>query len=529
MSAPHFTLITSASYVNAELAAEFGRLPPAFLPFGHSRLFQHQIRDIKAASTGEGDRIVLTLPESFEPDQWDADWLQKEGVQVLHLPDSLSLVESIKSALILGEARGSLGILHGDTLFLSPIDQTPDIVSVTAATEAYDWGRLTPTGIVGEDETTENPWVLTGWFSLRSASDFLKSLAREAALTEALADYHRDHPLKQVDIGGWLDFGHLQTFYKARAKVSTARSFNALSIFEHSVLKSGGKPGKLDAEATWFETVPPALRLYFPAFLGRESNGYRLAYEVSPTLHELYVFGALGAATWRQILSGCFDFMSVCAALPELSPFKRGDRDALAELVTAKTTGRLLEWSVDRGVDLDREWTSDGKRLPSLNRISEITAAIAAKSAAIPGVMHGDLCFPNMFYNFRQGLIKVIDPRGGVIDGEPRVGGDLRYDLAKLNHSLQGYDLILAGRYVLSGQGSHDVSIDVSPPAGGGRLIGIASELELAGQGVSDPAITAMTIHMFLSMLPLHADRSDRQDAFLANALRLFARLEQTA
>ena len=529
MSDPRLTLITSASYVNAELAAEFGRLPPSFLPFGHNRLFQRQVQNLKSVFNGEGDRIVLTLPESFQPDQWDADWLDKEGVEVLHLPDGLSLAESVKSALILSEASGVLGILHGDTLFLSPVDPTVDIVSVTPAAEAYDWGQLTPTGLVGGEHPTESPRVLTGWFSFGSAAGFLKSLARENAFTKALADYHCDHPLNQVDLGGWLDFGHLQTFYKARAKVSTARSFNALSISEHSVLKSGGKPGKLDAEAGWFESVPAPLRLYFPAFLGREANGYRLAYEVSPTLHELYVFGDLGAATWRQILSGCFDFMSVCADLPDLSPFLGSGRDPLAELVTAKTTGRLRDWSVERGVSLSQEWTSDGKRLPSLARISEITADIAAKSAPIPGVMHGDLCFPNMFYNFRQGLIKVIDPRGGVVDGEPLVGGDLRYDLAKLNHSLQGYDLILAGRYFLTGRGSYEVGIDVAPPVRSRRLSEIAGEFQLAGQGVADPAITAMTIHMFLSMLPLHADRPDRQDAFLANALRLFAQLERAA
>lgn len=529
MSSARLTLITSASYVNAELAAEFGRLPSAFLPFGHSRLFQRQVRWIRQTFSGEADRIILTLPESFQPDPWDREWLESNSVEVLYLPDGLSLGESIRSALILGEASGALGILHGDTLFLSAIDDEEDAVSVTDASEAYDWGRLTSSNLRDQPGSPDSSRILTGWFSFASASAFVKSLTRAPGFTDALADYDRDRPLKQVDSPGWLDFGHLQTFYKARAKVSTARSFNALSISDHSVLKSGGKPGKLDAEAAWFETVPPALRLYFPAFLGREANGYRLAYEVSPTLHELYVFGNLGAASWRQILSGCFDFMAVCSSMPQLSPFSGSDRDPVVELVTAKTAGRLADWSQDRGVGLDTEWTYDGRRLPSLNRIAEATAEIAARSAPIPGVMHGDLCFPNMFYNFRQGLIKVIDPRGGLTDGEPLVGGDLRYDLAKLNHSLQGYDLILAGRYALSGQGSQDLTMDVAPPARDWSLSSLAAEFDLAGQTVRDPAITAMTIHMFLSMLPLHADRPDRQDAFLANALRLYSSLEQTA
>ena len=35
-------LISSAAYVEPELEAEFGRLPPAFLPLGNRRLFVHQ-------------------------------------------------------------------------------------------------------------------------------------------------------------------------------------------------------------------------------------------------------------------------------------------------------------------------------------------------------------------------------------------------------------------------------------------------------------------------------------------------------
>jgi hypothetical protein len=35
-----------------------------------------------------------------------------------------------------------------------------------------------------------------------------------------------------------------------------------------------------------------------------------------------------------------------------------------------------------------------------------------------------------------------------------------------------------------------------------------------------------MQVHLFLSMLPLHADDPARQDALLANALRLYATLE---
>ena len=54
-------LITSAAYANSEMAAEFGILPPSFLPAGNTRLFRHQAQLLSKIA----DRVVLTLPESF--------------------------------------------------------------------------------------------------------------------------------------------------------------------------------------------------------------------------------------------------------------------------------------------------------------------------------------------------------------------------------------------------------------------------------------------------------------------------------
>jgi hypothetical protein len=39
-------------------------------------------------------------------------------------------------------------------------------------------------------------------------------------------------------------------------------------------------------------------------------------------------------------------------------------------------------------------------------------------------------------------------------------------------------------------------------------------------------AVRATTVSLFLSMPPLHADRPDRQQAFIANALRLWRDLD---
>lgn len=44
--------------------------------------------------------------------------------------------------------------------------------------------------------------------------------------------------------------------------------------------------------------------------------------------------------------------------------------------------------------------------------------------------------------------------------------------------------------------------------------------------GVSESQLYAMQIQLFLSMLPLHNDRPDRQLGFIGNAYRLYDRLQ---
>ncbi|HWX46635.1 MAG TPA: capsular biosynthesis protein [Roseomonas sp.] len=525
-AAPPLLLITSAAYVNAEIAAEFGHLPPCFLPFGHARLYAAQLAGLPA----DGARRVLTLPASFTPSDWDRRWLEEKSVELLPVPDDLSLGESVLYALTLCDARGALRILHGDTLFLEPPGTAADGIGVATTSDAYAWGAVSRGAgrafnrrLVAEEQGEQ---VLTGWFSLADAPGFVRALTRARGdFLAALDLYAAEHPLQLQEMRGWLDFGHLQTFYRARSQVSTTRAFNALTVSGHTVLKTGDKADKLAAEAAWFEALPPPLRLHTPPFLGREGEGYRIGYEFSPTLHELFVFGRLEPAAWRPIMAGCFDFLAACARFRPAPPLATAP-DALRALALDKTQARLESWARSGGPDLDEPWRYDGLPLPSLRRIAEETARVAAASDPLPGVMHGDFCFPNTFFDFRQRLVKVIDPRGGLREGEHTVQGDLRYDLAKLKHSVEGYDLILAGRHRLERHGARDVALHLPRDGAAGFLPGIAAEFTLQGQRISDPGITALTIHLFLSMLPLHADRPDRQRAFLANALRLYAQME---
>ncbi|MCR5879219.1 phosphotransferase [Phenylobacterium sp. J367] len=196
---------------------------------------------------------------------------------------------------------------------------------------------------------------------------------------------------------------------------------------------------------------------------------------------------------------------------------------ALRQLAAEKTLARLETFARDTGWPIDKRIRYGDRACPSLVRIAEqLASAMDLRSGRREVAMHGDLCFSNLLWDSRNRRIKAIDPRGAV-DRAPTLHGDLRYDLAKLAHSVVGrYDQIIAGRYALSADG--EIAFD--PVACQPWLEGALADLVVDGQGGLSQPVRAVMASLFLSMLPLHADRPDRQQAFLANALRLWCELD---
>jgi len=523
------TLITSASYVCSELAAEYGKLPSAFLPIGHKRLYELQIHILREINAHE--LIYLTVPMSYQIPMADLEYLAKEQVHLIKVPDDLRLAESILYSLeAISNVDYQVVLLHGDTL----IYDLPSIVEDTVATGVspgiYNWGSLKHAKFLNVDsKSTQADMVLAGYFTFGDAALLRQSLVRsQGDFVRALDFYDNDQALTEFVVSDWLDFGHLQTFYKARCQIKTHRSFNEISINFREIYKTGSNEQKIKAEAHWFNQIPLDLRMYAPALLGYGNDPkpwYKLEYLPNPSLHELLVFGELNALNWRRILDGCFTFLHACiqnshAQLIEL-PI-----NTLELLVLNKTPFRLQKFFEDAKIDPKTQWSYEGKKLPSLLTIAQITAkTIKLENPRAIGVMHGDLCFTNIFYDFRTQKIQVIDPRGTLDGVNPSIFGDIRYDMAKLNHSLLGgYDFILANRFDCAGFDERDLTITFHDDGKLNSFESLSKELCVAGIDLCSLEIQAITIHLFLSMLPLHDDRPDRQKAFLAIALRLFSK-----
>lgn len=525
-------LITSGTYVSLEIAAEFGRIPPSFLPIGNRRLYTWQIEEIRRHSPDS--RIVMSLPDDFRMDRTDQQALDTLGIEVARAPAHLSLGASLTYVILAANLiRGGLAILHGDTLLFDfPLEQ-PDIVSVGVTQVYYPWAdyeadngriRFPETGETGTDRH-----VLTGAFHLSDVPLFLRGLAQsESKFLKALEFYSEQKGLEPISSGRWFDFGHLHTYFQSRRTVTTARHFNRLETESHFFVKSSTNQAKIEAELHWFETLPQELKIYVPDVLRAKAAGdaaaYRIEYCYLTTLNDIFVFGRLPPSVWRSVFDACSEFLDTARTLKPVDPLTHGDGD----LYRNKTLSRLEQFAARNDVDLDAEWRLDGRPLPSLRRMTETLAAtISPTTTQDIGVLHGDFCFSNILFDFRTQRVKVIDPRGLDSLGRNTIYGDVRYETAKLHHSVVGmYDHIIAGQFQLERNGPRDLSLVLPDEKHVNAIQKVFAGTAFGGRSLDDLSAPAISTLLFLSMLPLHEDNPSRQWGLLANALRLFRQME---
>ena len=532
MSADRTIIIASGAYLDPQLEVEFGRIPPSFLPLGGKRLYEHQYRLLSDLDA----RLILSLPEDFVLSDQDAHVLTQLSIELLRVPAGLSLGASIVYIINLAAcAGGPVSILHGDTLFEGFDLDILDAVSTGPIQVGYEWGQVYETkGALVLDSDRElltkmDPTILTGWFSFSDGFSLVQAITKKGGnFLEGVLSYAKKYQLKTFHANDWFDFGHADTYYQSRRRITTQRSFNDLEITKRQVTKRSDNSNKISAEAAWFENLPSDLRIYTPALLSHKTVNqgvsYSLEYLHLPTLSELLVFGRLPVGAWNKIFNAADEVLSRFA---DCSPKIEGIEN-INDIYEKKTLERLDQYSRSSGLDLTAPCRFNGSWLPSISHMVAMAGELVPQSTSkYLGLIHGDFCFSNLLYDHRADLLKMIDPRGIDSAGLQTSFGDRRYDIAKMHHSVIGrYDQIIAGHYGLTINSPLDMTLVLPEEK---QFLEIEGEFNLhhfAGLSIEDASAPAICVMLFLSMLPLHADRPDRQHAFLANAMRLFLLLD---
>ncbi len=516
-------LINSAAYVNAEFRNELGAIPPCFLPIGNHKLLYYQVKALRQAF-GDQEPIYLSLPEGYRLNLMEVFLIHTLSLEVIFVPEGISLGKAITySVTKVGIQHSPLRLLHGDTL-LKQFPMEEDCIALGNTQDNYEWEWSHP---------TERKLAWCGYFSFSEAQQFLEALvAKEHNFVAAVHYYaaqqaHIDYP----QMNEWYDLGHINTYFRSRSAITTQRVFNTLKINQGVVWKSGVLTRKIEAEAYWLTQIPAALKRYIPQLIqtGTTSDHhffYETEYLPLLPLNEILVHGRNPVAFWEKLFALIGQYMSESRRLfPAQQSLERIDQDARA-LYVDKTYTRLAEYAHQSHITLDTPLHYDGKILPSLREIAQDCIDRALTLPVIPAICHGDLCFSNILFDSRADTIKVIDPRGLTHQQELSIYGNQVYDLAKLHHSVIGlYDFIIADAFVI--ERSEDLGSTIRFTLDE-RLLAI-QQVFLARpfiEGIDNAQIMAVTILLFLSMLPLHSDKPYRQEAMLLNACRLYAQLK---
>ena len=520
-------LILSAAYIERELESEFGQLPPSFLPLGNKRLFQHQVK-----LAPKGCKVFLTIPESYAISAPDRKWLDDNHVNILEIPENLSLGASIVAAVNLsGHSLDSdLHLLYGDSLF-KKLPKGKDIASTSTVSDSYNWASVSETSqewIHPENHDLNiGSRVIDGYFKFSNPRLLISAVTKSKwDFLKGLSLYHKETGLAAIESDGWLDFGHVNTYYNSKARFTTQRSFNELTITSQWVEKSSHNNIKIQAESNWFNRIPFELREYTPQFLGSNQaskSSYKLEFLYLTALNELFVFSKLPSHAWRNILASCISFLNSCT---KFHPQPDEPKNELNTLFVEKTNSRVADYCLAKGIDKNEPWFINGYDGVSLKQLMAESQKYLPSEHFDSSVLHGDFCFSNILYDFRSRKIKTIDPRGLNSRNELTIYGDIRYDLAKLSHSILGlYDWIIAGQYNIESEGHH-ITLDIGQGDHIKEIQCIFVDLITKSFPISEKELYAMQVQLFISMLPLHSDDEVRQLALFANAFLLYNKLK---
>ena len=511
-------VILSGGFVSESIRSELGDIPWSLVPLANKPLFQLQITSFQASFPEES--ICLILPASFNLMASDIRWLDKANVQLMNVEKNLSVGKQLESFLanaviekmerlvfIDGSSFASLdGLSEKDWKIIHDTDCEPSL-------PVHSYG-------VGKDT------VWSGIACVGNIRKFLKILTSEGYnLYRALITYSFEFPLSVFEATKMLSVSNAACYLDSRTRVTSERAFNRIDILGHQLRKISSQSEKINAEAEWYAGLPFNFRHCCPQFLGIGFDGdvswYSIEYLAGTPLNEVFVHGKQTIVYWDKVFTR---LSLVLQQGRDACPVNHVIQDGANNwsLFAGKTKVRLQEFSETSGVSLDTELTINGIRVPSINEICDELANYAEKIPVIAALVHGDLCFSNIIYDNRLRSIKLIDPRGVDARGEPMLFGSQVYDYAKLLHSVVGlYDHIMAEKYILSAT-MNDYRLEILFAEDLPDIQNRFRSYELI-PGISAFQVEVLLPLLFFAMLPLHSDSKNRQNALLANALRLYA------
>ena len=197
------------------------------------------------------------------------------------------------------------------------------------------------------------------------------------------------------------------------------------------------------------------------------------------------------------------------------------------QIINQKTKQRLEQFAKETHYDITRNIKFNGDSFLSLKDLTYHLLSLVRKTEDKDmSFVHGDFFFGNILFDNTAKRIKLIDPRGMIDHEKFSVYGDIRYEIAKLTHSVVGkYDEIIADRGSFKTNDNYDFVMNFRDEKGlTQNIVDSFINKDFLGYNVDSKENYALTCLLFISMLPLHNEDEQRQKKFIANVYRLYSK-----
>jgi dTDP-glucose pyrophosphorylase len=383
-------------------------------------------------------------------------------------------------------------------------------------------------GIIKElyekDYNTNIEWALVGVYYLENV-DFLNNMDDNNYQISDILKYYieKKEDIKILEPELWFDTGHLNKYYQSKKQMMSSRYFNSFEYDDilGTVKKKSTDKKKLRDEIIWYENIPKKLKVLIPKIIDYQIDGdvsIEMEYYGYPSLLELWLYGNLSTNIWENIIKRVVKLINLFRSYK--GNVSIDDYNYMYYTKTLNRIKDLKKINPQMKKLLDYEYIFiNGEKLNNWSYFESqlknlVNGLYNEKDNCI---LHGDMCFSNTLFDLNNGIIRLIDPRGEW--GENILYGDIKYDIAKLRHSISGkYDFIVNDLFNIELNGNN---IDLE--------INLLSEMHKEISKEFDSIISKyydlnkvkiIEGLLFISMLPLHNDTPNRQIAMFSRGIQ---------
>lgn len=336
---------------------------------------------------------------------------------------------------------------------------------------------------------------------------------------------------EQIETEAFLDLSVLSNFLTFITSGFDARFFNALAGDAYTVTKRSTKKEKIKSEYNFYYLLPEDMKMWFVMPYDYKEDEQSASYTMErfhmTDIAIRFVHGAVSCEELSEILDKLFYFVKLRKRIPVDEARAKNVAD---DLYLNKLSSRMADLKklpeyaqFDSLISMGTDYDNIDAIVSHYRALYDKVTALYPEKEKMLAVGHGDLCFSNILYSREANLLKLIDPKGALVEEE--LYTDPYYDLAKLSHSICGcYDFFNSGLYQITMDRNMKITltIDTDPQP----YIDIFKKY-LEDNGYSYTKVRLYEASLFLSMLPYHMDQPGKVFGFLMNAIRIMEEVEK--